>query len=463
CVTPVRRVRGRHITTVEGLPPADAARWAEAFCATGASQCGFCSPGIVLRLHAEAAKPNPDPAQALLAHLCRCTGWLPILDAFALATNGPDGTPVGLPATNGRDLAAASARATLEGASAQRVAPEVALGAGGFADDTAPADALVAVTDGAGGWVLADTAAQARRLAGKIQGRRTTAAAEPPLDVPPGTWGRTLRTSWVDPGYVETDAVWCAPDGEPVGPLGNGGAFGSKRSSPLPDVARELARARNRPVRVLWSREDAVRYGPKRPPLAAGIDPPGRAVTVHVARTPGVADALRAGLGPDLTVDIVERDVPGPPTSVEVRAAGWAEGVCLRAAVLGRTEPVTQPGGGTATVSVDGDGVQVRVVVDAAADEVVVRSYCTGAVHMALSWVTSEALRVTAEGEVEDLTVRSLGILRAVDMPPVQITVERVDAPAPLAVSDAVFAATAAAVWQTQDWAPSWPTQRPVR
>ncbi|MEZ5262535.1 MAG: hypothetical protein R2755_12360 [Acidimicrobiales bacterium] len=49
------------------------------------------------------------------------------------------------------------------------------------------------------------------------------------------------------------------------------------------------------------------------------------------------------------------------------------------------------------------------------------------------------------------------------DMPPVQITVERVDAPAPLAVSGAVFAATAAAVWQTQDWAPSWPTQRPVR
>ncbi|MEZ5262539.1 MAG: 2Fe-2S iron-sulfur cluster-binding protein [Acidimicrobiales bacterium] len=133
---PGAAVRGRpHHHRIEGLPPADAARWAEAFCATGASQCGFCSPGIVLRLHAEAVKPNPDPAQALLAHLCRCTGWLPILDAFALAAGGPDGTPVGLPATNGRDLAAASARATLEGASAQRVAPEVALGAGGFADD----------------------------------------------------------------------------------------------------------------------------------------------------------------------------------------------------------------------------------------------------------------------------------------------------------------------------------------
>ena len=79
CVTPVRRVRGRSITTVEGLDPGEAARWSEAFCAAGASQCGFCSPGIVLRLHAEAAKPAPDPGQALLAHLCRCTGWQPII------------------------------------------------------------------------------------------------------------------------------------------------------------------------------------------------------------------------------------------------------------------------------------------------------------------------------------------------------------------------------------------------
>ncbi|MEZ5262536.1 MAG: hypothetical protein R2755_12365 [Acidimicrobiales bacterium] len=67
-----------------------------------------------------------------------------------------------------------------------------------------------------------------------------------------------------------------------------------------------------------------------------------------------------------------------PPASRCGRGLGRR--VCLRSAVLGRTEPVTQPGGGTA-VTVDGDGVQVRVVVDAAADEVVVRSYCTGGAH----------------------------------------------------------------------------------
>src|SRR6478736_4147233 len=50
CVTPVRRVAGRVITTVEGLDAEDRERWAGAFLATGASQCGFCTPGIVCRL-----------------------------------------------------------------------------------------------------------------------------------------------------------------------------------------------------------------------------------------------------------------------------------------------------------------------------------------------------------------------------------------------------------------------------
>ena len=49
CVTPVRRVRGREVTTVEGLAPDVRAAWGEAFAATGGSQCGFCTPGIVCR------------------------------------------------------------------------------------------------------------------------------------------------------------------------------------------------------------------------------------------------------------------------------------------------------------------------------------------------------------------------------------------------------------------------------
>jgi len=49
CVTPLRRVAGRSITTLDGLPEGDGERWADAFCATGGSQCGFCTPGIIMR------------------------------------------------------------------------------------------------------------------------------------------------------------------------------------------------------------------------------------------------------------------------------------------------------------------------------------------------------------------------------------------------------------------------------
>src|SRR2546423_6998028 len=49
CVTPLRRVAGREVTTLDGLDPELAAGWAARFTATGASQCGFCTPGIIMR------------------------------------------------------------------------------------------------------------------------------------------------------------------------------------------------------------------------------------------------------------------------------------------------------------------------------------------------------------------------------------------------------------------------------
>src|SRR5688572_3359303 len=87
CVTPARRVAGRRVTTVEGLPAEERDGWASAFVATGGSQCGFCTPGIICRfagLRAKGAGPDATgPAeQALLAHLCRCTGWRTVLDAW---------------------------------------------------------------------------------------------------------------------------------------------------------------------------------------------------------------------------------------------------------------------------------------------------------------------------------------------------------------------------------------------
>jgi aerobic-type carbon monoxide dehydrogenase small subunit (CoxS/CutS family) len=49
CVTPAARVEGRAVTTIEGLDPTERDRAAAAFVAAGGSQCGFCTPGIVMR------------------------------------------------------------------------------------------------------------------------------------------------------------------------------------------------------------------------------------------------------------------------------------------------------------------------------------------------------------------------------------------------------------------------------
>src|SRR5215468_5589471 len=78
CVTPATRIDGRSVTTVDGLPAAERERLTNAFTACGASQCGFCTPGIIVRAAALAAKGRSGPAaidRALAAHLCRCTGW----------------------------------------------------------------------------------------------------------------------------------------------------------------------------------------------------------------------------------------------------------------------------------------------------------------------------------------------------------------------------------------------------
>src|SRR4029450_2020039 len=104
---------------------------------------------------------------------------------------------------------------------------------------------------------------------GKVQGRWTTTGVVPPLDLPPGDWDVTLRTSWVEPASLETDASWCVPGGTPASPLANGGAFGGKTASLASGAARELADRHGRTVRIVYPREDSVRLGPKRPPIAA--------------------------------------------------------------------------------------------------------------------------------------------------------------------------------------------------
>ena len=472
CVTPVRRIAGRVITTVDGLAEEDRERWSDALLATGGSQCGFCTPGIVCRLEGlrsknTAADDLDAVDRALAAHLCRCTGWQTIREAWSMVVSGS--SVVEHERREDRNFEDASRRATIEGRSAQQVSAEVALGRGGFAEDTAPLDALVAVPNGAGGWVVAGSLTEARALAGKVQGRHGTTSPEPPLELPEGEWELTMRTGWVEPAYLETDASWCEPGGEPFTSLANGGAFGGKLTTDVGQVARELADEHRQAVRVVLSREDVVRDGPKRPPIAAGVRTDGSGV-IRVARTEGIAEAI-TNIAPQFMVE--EIDVFGPPTSVDIRGAGVAEAQILLAALAAKNAresgdnnahcaTATSAEGAVATVAIGFDDiVRVDLRCGRVLDSIVLRSYAIGAVHMALGWVTSEGLSVDEDGTISDLTIRSFGVLRSADMPHVEVTLHEEDTE-PVNGSDAVFAATAAAVWSAQGWPTDWPTGRSV-
>ncbi len=102
CAQPAERVAGRAVTTQAGLSSEVRAQWADAFALTGASQCGFCSPGIVMKAEA-LLRRDPAPARdavmrALAGNLCRCTGYHRIADAIELVAAARRGeTPIPAP------------------------------------------------------------------------------------------------------------------------------------------------------------------------------------------------------------------------------------------------------------------------------------------------------------------------------------------------------------------------------
>lgn len=90
CLTLPIEVSGKEITTVEGLAINGQPHPLQtAFAELGAAQCGYCTPGMLVTARALLDR-NPTPQrdavrEALAGNLCRCTGYLKILDAVALA------------------------------------------------------------------------------------------------------------------------------------------------------------------------------------------------------------------------------------------------------------------------------------------------------------------------------------------------------------------------------------------
>ncbi len=92
CLVLAAQAEGHDVVTVEGLARDEQLHPVqEAFAETGAVQCGFCTPGLIVAtadLLAHTPDPNDDEIrEALSGNLCRCTGYAKIFDAVRLAAS----------------------------------------------------------------------------------------------------------------------------------------------------------------------------------------------------------------------------------------------------------------------------------------------------------------------------------------------------------------------------------------
>ena len=96
CLLPALHLDGRELRTIEGIAADDRLHPVqEAFLASGGTQCGICTPGMVLAalsLLERTPDPTDDEIRAGLAgNLCRCTGYMRIFEAVARASGREDG------------------------------------------------------------------------------------------------------------------------------------------------------------------------------------------------------------------------------------------------------------------------------------------------------------------------------------------------------------------------------------
>ena len=201
CTLPATAADGREVLTLEGVSAEEREALARAFQATSAVQCGFCLPGFALRAkHLVDHDPRPTReaiARAVDGHLCRCTGYVKIVDAIELYARARRGEPVPEPLADGG-----------VGARLQRYqGRDLVLGQRPFAADLSREGMLhgaLTLSAHARARVLRIDVSKARALPGV---RAVVTAA----DVPGERWYGLLRDDW--PGFVaEGEEVRCAGD-----------------------------------------------------------------------------------------------------------------------------------------------------------------------------------------------------------------------------------------------------------
>jgi selenium-dependent xanthine dehydrogenase len=192
---------GKFVQTLEGLADHDRNEIAAAFASAAAPQCGFCIPGIAIRAHALLLR-DPAPTrqaivEALDGHLCRCTGYLRIIEAIERLAVSRRGGHVPAPCRDGR-----------VGQPLERVgAAAMALGEKPFVDDLRRSGMLhgaLALSHQASARVKRIDTRRALELPGVV--RVATAA-----DVPGERWTGLLVADW--PGFVAVgEEVRCVGD-----------------------------------------------------------------------------------------------------------------------------------------------------------------------------------------------------------------------------------------------------------
>ncbi len=190
CAMSADKAAGKDIVTLEGVPREERETMAQAFVAAAGLQCGFCIPGFALRAKHLLDK-NPEPtrdeiAKAIDGNLCRCTGYVKIVDAIELMAKARRGEPIPEPVDDGR---VGQSLARYQGA-------DMTLGVRPYVDDMVRESMLH-------GAVLLSPHPRARlrsidtSKAEALEGVVTIATA---ADVPGNRWYGLIHADW--PGFV---------------------------------------------------------------------------------------------------------------------------------------------------------------------------------------------------------------------------------------------------------------------
>ena len=256
--------------------PRCATTLAARFVATGGSQCGFCTPGILVRLAARRGE-GQDPARRSRPRASpRTCAGAPAGRRSTRRSKRRTRRGASRHATRRRRARGRSSRAACRSSSGRSCPSATA---------ASPTTARLATRSSRCrsrparrrpveavrlSWVVAESLLEARALAGKVQGRRTTVDPRPPLALPapvPAACGSRRRGSSPRTSSPTRRGARRAASRRRRSPTAARSAARPRRRRPA--RPRELADRTGRTVRVVYSREDVVRLGPKRPPIAA--------------------------------------------------------------------------------------------------------------------------------------------------------------------------------------------------